>query len=149
MSTVKTPYPLPTEMSPNLLRVLSYWESLERAGNEMPFWDDLKLSALPDLTDSLLLIDVFASPERFRFNTIGKAFAAPDGQSLTGKFADEVALRGPLEYFRSQCSATVEGGVPTFYRHAGSREAPAFARLLLPMWGDGHTSMLLGALDRH
>lgn len=148
MSTVKTPYPLPSEMSPNLLRVWSYWESLKRAGNEMPFWDDLKLSALPDLTDSLLLIDVFASPERFRFNTIGKAFAGSDGQSLIGKFADEVALRGPLEYFRSQCSATVEGGIPTFYRHAGSHEAAAFVRLLLPMWGDGHISMLLGALDR-
>jgi hypothetical protein len=148
MSTVKSPYPLPAEMSPNLLRVRSYWESLKRAGNEMPFWDDLKLSALPDLTDSLLLMDVFADPERFRFNTIGKAFAAADGQSLTGKFADEVALRGPFEYLRSQCSAAVEGGIPTFYRHDGSREAPAFSRLFLPMWGDGHISMLLGALDR-
>ena len=148
MSTVKSPYPLPAEMSPNLLRVRSYWESLKRAGNEMPFWDDLKLSALPDLTDSLLLMDVFADPERFRFNTIGKAFAAADGLSLTRKFADEVALRGPFEYLRAQCSAAVEGGIPTFYRHDGSREAPAFSRLLLPMWGDGHISMLLGALDR-
>jgi len=148
MSTVKTPYPLPNEMSPNLLRVWSYWEGLKRAGNEMPFWDDLKLSALPDLTDNLLLIDVFANPERFRFNTVGKGFAASDGQSLVGKFADEVTLHEPLEYFRSQCSATVEGGVPTFYRHAGSREALVFARLLLPMWGDGHIKMLLGAIDR-
>ena len=143
-----TPYPLPHEMRPNLLRVWSYWESLKRAGNEMPFWDDLKLSALPDLSDSLLLVDVFASPERFRFNTIGKSFVAADDPSLTGKFADEVALRGPLEYLRSQCSATVEGKMPTFYRHDGLPDAPEFSRLLLPMWGDGHIGMLLGALDR-
>lgn len=147
MNTVKTLYPLPDEMSPNLLRVRSYWQSLKRAGNEMPFWDDLKPSALLDLADSVLLIDAFANPERFRFNTVGKAFATADGRSLKGKFADEVVLRGPLENLRSQCSATVEGKVPTFYRHDGSRDAPAFARLLLPMWGDGHVSMLLGALE--
>jgi hypothetical protein len=147
MSTTKTPFPLPEEVSPDLLQVLAYWESLKRGGNEMPFWDDLKLSALPGLTDRLLVIDVFANPERFRFNRIGKELAGSDGQSLTGEFADEVALRGSLAYLRSQCSATVEGRVPTFYRHEGSRDAPAFSRLLLPMWGDGHIRMLLGALD--
>jgi hypothetical protein len=134
------PFPLPDQLSTTLQRVFSYWKSLERGENNMPFWDDVKLSALPDLADRLLLLDAFAGRERFRVNTIGTAY---DGaQALHGKFIDEVALGGGLQYLRAQASATVEARAPTFYRGTG------FSRLLLPMWGDGRISMLLGALDR-
>jgi len=133
------PFPLPDKLSPTLQRVFSYWESLERGENNMPFWDDVKLSALPDLADRLLLLNVFADPERFRVNTLGQAF--PDSTALRGKFLDEVALSGRLQYMRAQASATVEARAPTFYRATG------FSRILLPMWGDGHIGMLLGALD--
>jgi hypothetical protein len=136
------PFPLPDRLSPNLQRVFSYWESLERGENNMPFWDDVKLSALPDLADRLLLINVFTGPERFRVNTLGAASGEQAG-ALRGKFIDEVALGGRLQYLRAQASATVEARVPTFYRGAG------FSRILLPMWGDGHIGMLLGALDLH
>jgi hypothetical protein len=147
--TTNNPYPLPAQMSPTLLRVFSYWEGLKRGDNNMPFWDDVKLSTLPDLADRLLLIDVFASPERFRFNFMGKDFIESNGESLAGKFGDEVELRGRLKYLRSQCSATVEAGEPTLYHHQSSASGAAFSRLLLPMWGDGHVGMLLGALDPH
>jgi hypothetical protein len=148
MTTTDNPYPLPAEMSPTLLRVFFYWESLKRGDNNMPFWDDVKLSTLSDLTDRLLLIDVFANPERFRFNFTGKDFVESD-ESLAGKFADEVELRGRLKYLRSQCSATVEGREPTLYHRQGSATGAAFSRLLMPMWGDGHIGMLLGALNLH
>ena len=42
-----------------------------------------------------------------------------------------------LAFFTAQASATVESAEPTYY-HDG------VARLLLPMWGDGHVAMLLG-----
>jgi hypothetical protein len=48
----------------------------------------------------------------------------------------------------SQCSATVEGQVPTFYRSHGKATDAGFSRLLTPMLGDGHIRMLLGAIDR-
>ena len=136
------PFPLPDKLAPNLERVLSYWQSLERGETSMPFWDDVKLSALPDLVDRLLLIDAFVDPERFRINTLGAA-AGAQAAALRGKFIDEVALADGLKFLRAQASATVEARAPTFYRAAG------FSRLLLPMWGDGHISMLLGALDPH
>jgi hypothetical protein len=135
------PYPLPDRLSPSLQRVLSYWEGLKRAGNEMPFWDDVKLSALPDLTDRLLLIDALPDPERFRINTIGADVG--ESAALRGKFLDEETLPGRLDYLLSQCNATVEARTPTFYRHDG---APPYARILLPMWGDGRIGMLLGAV---
>ncbi len=145
MTAMDNPYPLPAEMSPTLLRVFSYWESLKRGDNNMPFWDDVKLSTLPDLTDQLLLIDVFANPENF----MGKDFIVPYNESLARKFADEVELQGRLKYLRSQCSATVEGREPTLYHHRRSATSAAFSRLLMPMWGDGHVGMLLGAIDAH
>jgi hypothetical protein len=142
MATTDNPFPLPKKLSPPLQRVFAYWEGLERGDNEMPFWDDVKLSALPDLTDRLLLINAFTDPERFRLNTIGAAFDGAQGAALPGKFIDDVTLGGGLKFLRAQASATVEARAPTYYRGAG------FSRILLPMWGDGHIGMLLGALDR-
>jgi hypothetical protein len=142
--TTDNPYPLPNTLSAPLQALLSYWQDLRRAGNEMPFWDDVKPSELPGPDGRLLLVDVFDKPERFRINTIGNELDPADG-SLRGKFIDERALAGPLEFLRSQASATVEARAPTFYRH---QDAPAYARVLLPMWGDGRIGMLLGAVDR-
>lgn len=136
------PYALPATLSATLQRVFDYWRDLKRAGNEMPFWDDVKPSALPDVADGLLLIDAFADPERFRINTIGKN--AGESSQLRGKFIDEDALPGRLDYLLSQCNATVESRRPTFFKHNG---APPYARILLPMWGDGRIGMLLGAVD--
>ena len=55
----------------------------------MPFWDDAKLTDLPELSDRLFLVDVFEQPERFRLNTIG---AALNGAALTGAFLDHADL---------------------------------------------------------
>ena len=141
MPVPSTPFPLPTSLDKNLAHVLAYWESLKRADNNMPFWDDVKLSALPDLADRLLLIDVFTLPERFRFRTVGSGLAQRYGEVLNGKFPDEMNLRVPFGYLRAQCSATVESRAPTFHADAG------YSRILMPMWGDGHIGMLLGAID--
>ena len=136
------PYALPDRLTPTLQRVFDYWDDLKRGGNEMPFWDDVKPSALPDIADRLLLIDVFAEPERFRVNSLGADVG--EKSVLRGKFLGEEELPGRLNYLLSQCSATVEARAPTCYRHAG---APSYARLLLPMWGDGRIGMLLGAVE--
>ena len=136
------PYPLPEKLSVSLQRVFDYWDDLKRGGNNMPFWDDVKPSSLPDVADRLLLIDAFADPVRFRINTVGADIG--ESSTLRGKFIDEKPLVGRLDYLLSQCSATVEARAPTFYTHAG---APPYTRLLLPMWGDGRIGMLLGAVE--
>lgn len=135
-----TPFPLPGKLDGKLAQVLAYWETLKRADNAMPFWDDVKLSALPELTDILMLIDAFMLPERFRFRTIGKELEKRYGGAVAGKFLDEITPRAPFSYLRAQCSTTVEARAPTFFESGD-------ARLLLPMWGDGHIGMLLGAVD--
>ncbi len=136
------PYPLPERLSATLQRVFDYWNDLKRGGNDMPFWDDVKPSALPDVTNRLLLVDAFADPERFRINSIGADVG--ESSALRGKFIDEEQLPGRLDYLVSQCSATIEARAPTFFTHTG---APPYTRLLLPMWGDGRIGMLLGAVE--
>lgn len=139
---MKPPYGLPARLSPDQTRVLAYWRGLLRGAATIPFWDDAKLTDLPDLADRLFLVDVFQQPERFRFGVVGEALAA-DG--VAGLFLDETELGFPFEFLRSQCSATVESAEPSLF--AGRAGERTYARLLLPMWGDGRISMLLGAVD--
>jgi hypothetical protein len=139
----KTPHPfaLPARLSCDLDRVRDYWNSLKRAENQVPFWDDVNLSALSGFEGRLMLVDVFEKPQRFRLNTVGNEIRDYFGADIVGKFVDEIEAKGPLAYFMAQASATVEAGEPTYY-HDG------FARLLLPMWGSGHVAMLLGSIVR-
>jgi len=143
--TSANPFPLPSILTPALQRVFSYWDGLKRAGNKIPFSDDVNLSALPDLSEHLLLIDVFQGPERFRFNFLGRGFVERPTGAVQDGFLDEVTLKGSLVYFRSQCSATIEASAPTYFQFTPGETG--FARILLPMWGDGRVSMLLGAVD--
>jgi hypothetical protein len=141
------PYAVPRGLAPDLARVQAYWKGLLRGAAEMPFWDDAKLSDLPDLAGRLFLIDVFERPDRFRFNSVGRELA---GEAVLGKFLDEVDVAAPFEFLDSQCSSTVESAAPSYFRRkpkAGSPPAAGYARLVLPMWGEGRVSMLLGAVD--
>ncbi|MFN3585824.1 hypothetical protein [Phenylobacterium sp.] len=133
------PFALPDRLPPDLERVLAYWRGLLRGSAQMPFWDDAKLTDLPDLEPRLFLVDAFQRPERFRLGVVGEALA----KDVSGEFLDEMTLSRPLQFLRAQCSAAVEAVGPTFFRS----EEDGYSRLVLPMWGDGRTSMLLGAVD--
>ena len=133
-----------SRLSPDLARVLAYWKGLRRGEADMPFWDDARLTDLPDLSDRLMLLDVFDKPERFRFDMVGGALGAND---LPGRFLDETPSAWPLDFLRAQASATVECGEPTYYRHDAGNAEPVYGRLLIPMWGDGRISMILAVQD--
>jgi hypothetical protein len=146
------PFSVPRTIDQDLTRVRAYWESLKRGDSNMPFWDDFKISSLPDLTEKLILIDVFKKPERFRLNSIGQQLTGRYGETIAGRFIDELEPKNPLEYLPSQCSATVESRAPTYYQHGAgtvqeSQGAVSYSRLLLPMWGNGYIGMLLGAFE--
>jgi len=146
MQTSEPPYAIPQAVDADLARVLAYWKGLIRGDNEIPFWDDVNLSALPDLLPRLMLLEAFERPTRFRFALVGPDIRARYGDDLNGKFVDEIEIRDPLPYLASQSSATLECRGPTFYRGVGARGAAReYSRLLLPMWGDGRVGMLLVA----
>jgi hypothetical protein len=143
-----SPFPLPERLPRELALVRDYWEGLKRGEADMPFADDLDPSALSSLEGRLLLIEVFESPLRFRVTSLGHDIRVHYGSDLSGKFLDELEMKPPLEYLPAQSSATVESRAPTFYSStpAGARSRAGYARLLLPMWGNGQVQRIFGAI---
>jgi hypothetical protein len=87
------------------------------------------------------LFDVFARPLRFRIALAGADVVRTFGEDLAGRFVDEMPGHSPLDFIHAQCAATAEGRIPTYYRSEGH-----YARILMPLWADGHIAGLLGAV---
>jgi hypothetical protein len=144
----RAPFEVPATLSPNLAQVMAYWAGLKRGAANMPFWDDVNLLALPEISGRLFLLDVLAPPERFRFAVVGAELSDAYGEGVAGRFVDEMALKPPFERLRSQCAATTETAASTFFpSEAEDPAVRAYGRLLLPMWGEGRIGMLLGAVE--
>lgn len=135
-----TPFPL-SDVEPDLEALRQYWASLIRGHNDMPFGDDFAPSAVPQLSERLIVLDVFDKPNRFRYSSLlGKDLERHYGEEVRDLFVHEAARRAPFNYLEAQAEATVEGAKPTYYR------AGDYSRILLPMWGDGRIAMLVGAV---
>jgi hyperosmotically inducible protein len=144
-------YSLPTELEPDLARIRAYWNGLKRGANDIPFWDDVKISLRSRLGQESMLIDVFEDPLRFRFDLVGANVANRYGGTPGNSFLDEIDLHAPFNALVLQCKATVESRAPTYYCQTASGKGDAglrggYARLLLPLWGNGRIEMLLGAV---
>lgn len=148
MTISERPFAPPKELGRDLARVLTFWEGLKRGDAEMPFWDDVNMSSLPELSGKLIMIDALGRPVRFRFSfgVVGAEVKREYGGDLDGRFLDEIEVRHPLRFLLSQCGATVESRQPTYYRHAadrgGSHATRGYSRLILPLWGDGGIGLL-------
>ena len=136
--TENYPFKVPELLPPSSKEVFSYWENVRRGQAKIPFSDDIKLSALPGREGDLILLDAFAKPNRYRFGIVGENIVAAYGRDIAGLFLDEIEPGLPLNLIQSQASAAAELRMPSFY--AGDD----YLRLLLPAWGDGHVSALLG-----
>jgi hypothetical protein len=139
----RNPFPLPDRLDAKLQSAVSLWQGLKRAENQMPFSDDLGLSALSNLSGRPFLLSAFVSPERFRFEFLNESL---QGAAATGRFIDEISPDTNFSYLRAQSSATIEAAEPTFLRLT-EVSGRSFSRLLLPMWGNGQVNMLLGAFN--
>jgi hypothetical protein len=144
-------YSLPDELEPDLTHIRAYWNGLKRGSNDIPFWDDVKFSLRSRLGRESMLIDVFENPLRFRFDLIGTDLTDWYGKAIANKFLDEIEPRAPFDDLIRQSKATVEGCAPTYYCQAAAGKRVAehpggYARLLLPLWGNGRIEMLLGAV---
>lgn len=149
MTTSTAPFPLPRKLEPDLARLRAYWDGLKRGEADIPFADDVNLSAIPPFAGRLILIEVFDKPLRFRLGMLGEDLKERHGGDIVGKFLDDIDARAPLQYLSSQSSATVESRAATYYRAGPAKRGGAangYARLLLPMWGDGRIGMLFGGV---
>jgi hypothetical protein len=144
------PFALPEKLPSTLAPIYEYWKALIRGENTMPFSDDVNLSQLSELSDNLILVDVFAEPQRFRFNYLGKQLVRQVGSNIKDRFADELGLHSPLDFFVAQSSVTVEARAPTWYScspaNSSEGRTTGYSRILLPTWGNGRIELLLGAV---
>jgi hypothetical protein len=145
-------FSLPSALEPNLDQTLSYWDGLKRGGNDIPFWDDVQLASQERRTRDLALIEVFENPLRFRLDMVGEDIMRRYGTVVTGKFLDEIEAKPPLDALADQCLASLQRRAPSYYR-SSSLDAPSgaqrsgYARLVMPLWGNGRIQMLLCAAD--
>jgi len=81
---------------------------------------------------------------------IGRGLIERYNKDLANEFTNEIEPHDPFDYINSQCSVTAENRTPTYYRHAGiagrGNVKPRYARILLPLWGEGSVRMLFGAV---
>jgi hypothetical protein len=141
-------YLLPEKLEPDLERVLGYWNGLKRGGNEIPFWDDVKISMKTRLGRDVFLMEAFENPPRYRFDLIGDDVIRQYGTPLNGKFTHEIELRPPIDDLTTQCWFTIDRREPTYLQH-GAGSGTGYSRLVLPLWGNGRIEMLLGAITPH
>ena len=118
-------YCLPDQLEPDISRVQAYWNGLKRGANDVPFWDDVKFSLRSRLGRESMLIGVFESPLRFRFDLTGADLTDWYGETIGNRFLDEIDLHAPFDELILQCKATVAGGAPTYYREAVVRKGDA------------------------
>ncbi|HTX51118.1 MAG TPA: PAS domain-containing protein [Caulobacteraceae bacterium] len=138
------PFAIDEALGPRLDALFTYWSGLKRGEASIPFADDIDMAMVEDLCGDVFVLGVFEKPERFRLD-LARTPRAPEIQNtVLGRFIDEVDLPGPLQYLRAQADAAVEGAAPAYYRRDGE---PAYARLLLPAWGEGQVRLLLGAIE--
>jgi hypothetical protein len=142
------PFALPEQLDQTLSQALAYWVGLKRGNAEIPFADDVKLGNIWTLSNRIVLVHVLPMPRRFRLEIAGRQLVRIYGEDLAGRFVDEISVRPPLDFFPSQCSATIEARAPTFYRHPPASDGHGgYARILLPLWADGRIVALLGAVS--
>jgi hypothetical protein len=105
---------------------LDIGNGLKRGENNIPFWDDVKLSTQAPLADQLMMIEAFENPLRFRFDLVGEEVTRRYGATIASNFTDEVHLHPPIDRVTDQCQATIEQRVATYFRHtAGVPVIPA------------------------
>ena len=142
-----SPFSIVQPLSPSLDRLLGYWRDLLRGEATIPFADDINMAKVEALTDEAFLLGVFEKPQRFRLDLAHTRQAARIEGAFAGRFVDEVELPNPMEFLKAQASATVESMAPSFYEHRPKHAERGYGRLLLPAWGEGHVSLLLGAVE--
>ena len=140
------PFAIDARLGPQLESVLDYWRGLLRGEASMPFADDVDLVNVRGRCPDVFVLDVLERPQRFRMAVAVTPGAPIIADELAGRFMDEVDLPTPLDYVRAQADSTVESLGPTLYRHVDD-VARAYARLLLPAWGEGQVRLLLGAIE--
>lgn len=145
----RTPLAITGPLSARLGEVHDYWRRLLRGEATIPFTDDVDPNLFGGICPDIFLVGVFERPRRFRLDFARMPEAPQVERQYLGRFLDEFDAPTPLEFILAQAAAAAEGPSPTIYQHRPRRRGRAYDRLLLPAWGEGRVSLLIGAVEFH
>lgn len=105
-------YGIPADCHPKIRRILEYWLSLHPAAGGLPARRHVDPHDIPELLDSVALIDVVRDPIRFRLRLVGTRIVEFRGCDRTGGWLDEAwpGFSGTDSY--RQYLEVAESGVP-------------------------------------
>jgi hypothetical protein len=130
------------------LRALeAYWRS-KRGGNALPGRRDIEPWEMRSFLSQVFLVTVTQNPMRFWFRLVGTGIEESYGDSLTGRYLDEVDLDAVQEDILDDYRAAVCEASPVYARYCYVKDDGrrlSYERLLLPLSSDGQAvDMLLG-----
>jgi hypothetical protein len=126
---------------PKLRALHVYWLSLWR-GDLFPARQRLDPLAIPQLLDSLFLIDIERQPLRFRYRLMGTKLVAFRGRELKGLYMEEAHPEFETSPVKQHYVILAETGEPRWRKGLAQFDwggRPSIERLLLPLADDGRT----------
>lgn len=134
--------------TPCLRRLYAYWDE-RRQGREFPARRDLDPLDFRFALGHVLLLDVLAEPQRFRFRLHGSLLTERAGYDMTGRMIDELPNPANRHLLIERCRALVATRQPLAVideRVLGGRRF-GYEAVWLPLAQDGRTiDMLMGGL---
>jgi len=129
---------------PDLVVIYQRWRGLGPGYRRKAMTPDLFKEFLPNF----FLMDVVRPAIRFRYRLMGTEIDAHVGQSLTGRFMDEVRTGQTLRDLTRLFTASALEGVPGYYKsrlETETRPLVTYHRLSLPLYDDdGVVRVLMG-----
>ena len=131
-----------TAWHPKLRALHSYWVSLWRA-DRLPARQQIDPLAIPQLLDSVYLIDIERDPLRFRYRLMGTKLVSFRGRELKGLYMDEAHAQFETSPIRLQYEELARRAEPQWRKGAAlfnwGEGRQSIERLLLPLATDGAT----------
>ncbi len=132
-----------------LKRIYRYWDE-KRGGRRAPARADIDPIELGSALANIFLLDVEEAPRRYRVRLMGEAFVEEYGETVAGKYLDEVDLGDEKAAILAAYDALVENCEPLYvtseFVKADGRRLH-FERLALPLSSDGETvDKILGGM---
>lgn len=130
-----------------LVRLLAYWRDKVVDG-VMPPPESIEPMDFKFILGYLTLVDVEASPRRYRFRLDGSILASLSGMDYTGKYLDQLGLPEYCAFVAATYDRVVDGKAPYAYRKRGAFDKQSFSEetLILPLGLGGRVQRLMVAV---
>lgn len=132
---------------PRLKRLYDYWRS--RCGAAaMPTRAGVDPLDFRFVLGYVTLVEVEASPRRYRFRLDGSILAMLSGMDYTGKYLDQLGMPDYIAFVAASYDRVVDGLRPYAYRKQGAFQTKTFNEetLILPLGSEGVVQQLMVAV---